>query len=453
MPFENKLLIKVGLTRIAIGFITFFVLYALLNQSTNPLSSYLASLIGGVFGIFIASYWIEKRLKYKLITLLFILAFVFRTLVGIGLYLYVTDPNYFEGKGKYKINNPEFSNNYDNALTAASSIRNDHIINPFKIFPPLKQVKDLVTNTWMGVFFATGNSKNVMDLSNFNSFHHVIAGIFIILIGILLNLDTKNTIIAGILTAWIPWSFPGSIIWRDSVGIAFILASFFFLLYAIQSNVFKRIIFFFISFVLAWSVRTIYGFLIIIAFPIIWYISKHGIKSWKLLSIILLFVILFSIIFSTIIENLFFFNYTGKVIQSIPDRILSFPLLITRGIFGPFPWHIRVDNIYVFFDYLYHVFQLMIFYLFIKKNRFKELTQHPLFILFLIFWISGIIAPGIHTAYLAIMLPLLLLISPLKQSQLSLYFIFFFLIFLIFNSLYFLGGFEGSGLILKSTGY
>lgn len=448
-------LIKKSLFSVLIGLIVYLVLYYLFNLPTDPpLASLIVSAISGLIGVLISIWWIF-RIR-RLYAVLIILAYISRIIVGVVLYVGIMDNDYFQGNGVYKNKNYEFSHNYFNAVKASKLIKQNHTILPSKVIPDYNVYKDRNIQTWMGIYLAIGNSKNAMDFAAFNSFHHIIAGIFIILLGFVFKLDVSNSIRAGTLVTWIPWAFPSSLLWRDSIGFAFVCIAIFLIFYS--SNMkwkIWQILFYVFSFFLASSVRTAYGLLILILIPVSLYYKYYRLEkiNWK---VALFFFIIFVVISSLMpyLESLFFFRYEETLVYKDPlKRIISFPLLVLRGLAGPFPWQYNYENSFVFFDYFYHVFQFSVMLLFLKYSKISSKIVNPVFLTFFLFWFLGTMAIGVHTAYLAVSLPFLILITPLRMIELSKYFIVILFIFIIVSLLYSISGFYGRGLIIKSTGY
>lgn len=451
---NRSILIKEGLIYSLLGLSTYLLLYMLLNQSTDTLTSLLVSTFSGLIGVIVAVIWLFKL--NKTYAIIIIIAYVARVLVGVVLYVGIIDDSYFRHNGVYKNQNYEFSNNYFNAISASKLIKEKKTILPSEVIPNFEIYKDSNIQTWMGIYYTIGNGKNAMDLAPFNSFHHILAGVFIILLGLISKLNITNSLKAGTLVAWIPWAFPSSLLWRDSIGFAFVCIAVFLIFYGSSSKWKVLAIFSYIlAFFLASTVRTSYGLIVLIIIVFAWYSKYFKPKNfnWKILLLLFTFYLIISTLMPYI-ENLFFFRYENTTVAQNPvQRLISFPLLFLRALAGPFPWKFGVENSYLFFDYFYHVLQFAIFIIVIKKYQLLRLIVSPIFITFFLFWFMGLMAIGVHTAYLAMGLPFLILITPIRTRELSKYFLLTLFVFILISFLYSISGFYGQGLIMNSTGY
>jgi hypothetical protein len=280
----------------------------LLNQSTDTLTSLLVSTFSGLIGVIVAVIWLFKL--NKTYAIIIIIAYVARVLVGVVLYVGIIDDSYFRHNGVYKNQNYEFSNNYFNAISASKLIKEKKTILPSEVIPDFEIYKDRNIQTWMGIYYTIGNGKNAMDLAPFNSFHHILAGVFIILLGLISKLNITNSLKAGTLVAWIPWAFPSSLLWRDSIGFAFVCIAVFLIFYGSSSKWKVLAIFSYIlAFFLASTVRTSYGLIVLIIIVFAWYSKYFKPKNfnWKILLLLFTFYLIISTLMPYI-ENLFFFR-------------------------------------------------------------------------------------------------------------------------------------------------
>ena len=142
------------------------------------------------------------------------------------------------------------------------------------------------------------------------------------------------------------------------------------------------------------------------------------------------------------------FGSGGDTIN-IGSRVITIPLLIIRGIAGPFPW-VDIDDL---FNYAFHVFQLAIFI--VIGSNYKNIRKNDgfLFLTAVFFLLIGILAVGVHTAYLAVAMPFLLPIAFSMKKNINLYICISLAFFIVFNILYLASGLHGNGILLGTTGY
>lgn len=432
-----------------LGIPAYFICYKILTFSNHPLITFIASLISGLVGIYISTLWL-KNSPFSKYRIYLHSAYILRCLIGIIFYLMVFDSTYFSGTGEYKNNNYEYYLTYDNAVHAAEEMRKYSVYLPSDIFPDDIFFKNRNIHTWMGLFLWSGNSFNSMDLAPFNAFHHILAGLVLSIICITLKFESKVAIWAGLLVAFIPWAFPASIMWRDSIGLFAVILSMYFLIKALQTNNFLYSFILFIpAYFLASSDRYIYGLLALLLF--IYFYQQKMFNSKKIDIVIICLIIVFLIVFSDFIQYAFLFLYDENIVSSILQKIVIVPLQLLRAIIGPFPW---TDDFwgYRMFDHLFHVFQLSMIIAFFINLRYIK-TNNYLIIFFLSFFSVAIFAEGVHTAYLAVSLPFLIPMSYTNSINFMKYTLVSLTVFVLLNLIYLISGLHGSGIILKTTGY
>lgn len=153
-----------------------------------------------------------------------------------------------------------------------------------------------------------------------------------------------------------------------------------------------------------------------------------------------------------------FFGEGVNLGLDIISRIYTLPLLIIRGIAGPFPWvNTDMDIIWVhrdaMFDYAFHVFQLAIFLIIASRWEYASNKDDFLFLTAILFWLTGIIAAGVHTAYIVVAMPFILPIAFELNKEIGLYIFTSLGLFIVFNVLYLSSGLHGSSVLIGVTGY
>jgi hypothetical protein len=438
------------------GIAIFFGLYALLSPGEDTLGTFLAAFFSGAIGVFFSSFWLRRYHWGKIAQTVIVLAYIARVLVGVDSYLSI-DPKYFQGDGSYPSNNWEYYQTYQSATKAADRLLQHGEWWPSQPFE-ISQDKNANIHTWMGYFLAAGKSRNALDLAPFNSFHHVVAGIIIIGLAITLGYSLGACLLAGIATAWIPWAFPASIMWRDSIGICWLVAAIALVVIGRKFGPIGRCALAIPAAFLASSVREVY-ILVVIASALYMYVrDTRGISSissrTKLATFILPIIIVTGLIFFMPSILSYAFERHETFLAGLGTRLASIPLLILRGIAGPFPWTEWSGNIELtsFYDYAFHVCQLAAFL--VLARNWRSVIQKVDVLLFsaVLLWVMGIIASGVHTAYLAVAMPFYLPAVFSTKDRLGVKLIISLAIFVGANAFFMLSGLHGSGLITNTTG-
>lgn len=436
-----------------LGTILFFCTYGILARGEGPFGSFIAASIGGAFGTWICSKWLKGIPSGQWARKVILVAYFARIVVGLGVYLPTQDPNYFSGSGDYVTQQREYYWTFDKALFAFENIKKYGDWNSRDVY--LVDIdKNANIHTWMGWFLVAGDSRHSLDLAPFNSFHHVVAGLLISGIALALRYPQSVSLLAGVTTAWIPWAFPATLMWRDSVGLGWTVLSFLILLTSARYGIWAILVGIVPSFFLVYSNREVYILVLFVALSASlksgW---SRGLVKWQILTgrLLLLLMLAFVVLFYVFSEDLVFHRYEG--FGFVLDRIFSLPLLFLRALAGPFPWFSSSFNYYTIFDYLYHVFQLAV--LLVIINRWRDcLKNFDLLVLSgACFWLFALVAHGVHTAYLAVAIPFLLPMVFSSCQNFKKYLLMSFLIFCFLNTLYLLSGLHGSGFIMKATGY
>jgi len=442
-----------------LGTALFFTLYALLARDQNPTGTLIAAYISGLVGVLVSSLWLRNLSGFGMFLLAIMTAYSMRVLVGVFLCLQVYNPNYLDGDGKYLNKNWEFRWTYQNVMVAADSVLHKGEWRPSKIYPTYED-KNAYIHAWMGYFMAAGDSRNSLDLGPFNAFHHVIAGILVVSLALACGYPLKVAFQSGVLVSWIPWAFASSIMWRDSVGLAWVVLAVVLLCLGRELGLIASLLSAIPAAFLAWADRSPYllAVVLITGLSIVYDQQKSLQSTWtKLPRLIIVSILLFVGVY-LLWHNIasVAFERHAKIVtdRNMSFRLMTSPLLVLRALAGPFPWFVgsKYDP-YVLFDYLFHVFQFAIFLIYIRKWRSIMSNINILTYSAAIFWFFGFIAGGVHTAYLVVATPFVL--PPVLNTGATLwkYVLLSALFFAAANVLYVSVGLVGSGLVLGTTGY
>ena len=445
------------------GTVLFFSLYALMSrQVDSPLWTLISAFLAGGVGVYTATLCFRKLPGYRVAQIAILGSYALRVLLGIIIYLCVTDSGYFGGNGVYPYSTEyrEFHWTYTQCMYAASILTGDTGFRT-KYFIPMKEDKNANIHMYMGAFMAAGGSRHALDLTPLNSFHHVVAGILIAGLALACGYSPRVSLLSGAVAAWIPWAFAASLMWRDSIGLAWVVMAVVLLCLGKEFGLFGSLFSVIPAGFLAWSDRTPYLLaVVIIALLSILFDQQKKVASGylKLVRLVIVLMLLAPLVLT--LKHSIFSASLGKYVHSqasgsfLSLRLLVFPLLILRALAGPFPWFFtEVFDLYTLFDYAFHVFQLAILIIFVLNWRAVIAHTNILTYSALVFGGLAVMAGGVHTAYLAVAAPFCIPLAINTEYKLWKFLVFAALIFTVFNFLYYLTDLQGSHWILDITGY
>lgn len=459
-----------------LGTVLFFFLFWALPKGDSPLGSFNAAFLAGGIGLVVSSVSLRRVQGYRLFLVLLLAAYLLRVLVGVYFYQKVVDPDYFEGNGKFRATseNWEYQWTYLHAADVAKIIASNGL-NLSGLLDPdgadsgnealrhsdtfnAKLDKNAYIHTWMGSFLAAGGSRNALDLAPFNAFHHCFAAILVVACALACRFTVTAAVRGGTLVAWVPWGFAASIMWRDSVGFAWVTLAVTILCLGRRGGIAGTLLAFIPAAFLAWADRLPYltAIAVIAALSVIYDQQEgDGSRSGKLVKAVVAVAVvaLIAYRFGTHIQESSLGGYE-KQTSGLGHRILFFPLLVLRGVVGPFPWFVGARfNLYVLCDYLFHVLQLAVIFKLVRNLR--EITGRLNMMSYatVVFWASGCLALGVHTAYLAVAFPFLAPNAFEGKGKLRYYLPLSLVLFAIVNLTYVTLGLSGSGLVTGTTGY
>ena len=441
-----------------LGTVLYFCVYGLLARGGAPFQTFLASSIGGAAGVWCCSYWMKKIPRSKWVRVSILCAYLARIVVGVIIYLVQLDHNYFDGDGAFIGQSAEYEWTYDKAVIAANLVEDNKDLLVTREVYAVDNDKDASIHTWMGWLFVAGKSRHALDLAPFNSFHHAITGLIICSLALALGYSVRSAQLAGVITAWIPWAFPASLMWRDSVGLAWVAFAVLMLVMGLKNGWITYGLVVLPAGFLAYSVREIYVIVTLtVLLGAILGDKTSVLRKSKLLTR-LFYIFALGLLIASIAKLAgggVFYRYVGygNDIFSLPVRLLKSPLLLIRALIGPFPWLSGNFDLFCLFDYSFHVFQTSLLFSFIERRKVKRFRLDALVVTGLAMWIIGVMATGVHTAYIAIAIPFLLPAILEVRSNILKWLGISFILFLLLNTVYVLLGLQGSGIIMKATGY
>lgn len=438
------------------GTAVFFLLYGLTAPGLNPSGTLAAASLSGLCGVIVCSLPFRCYRNFRILLLLLVAAYVLRLLVGIWVYLDEKDGDYFSGNGSYQYHalDHEFYWTYKHATQAADILSRES--GKVSVISR-RDDKNLNIHLWMGSFLAVGGSRHALDLAPFNAFHHLFAGILMISLALACGYPLRIAFLSGALTAWIPWAFAASVMWRDSVGFAWMVLSVAIICLGRELPFVAGLLVAMPAAYLAWSDRSPYflAAILITLLSVLWdrpNLLPEG--PWKLAKRIFTATLL-AVGVLLLWHYISAVSFEGHELQasgeSLSHRLLVSPLLVLRALAGPFPWFFEENSGLRLFDYLFHVMQLGVFL--ICVTNFRRIGFNLLTYSAAIFWTLGFMGGGVHTAYLAVAYPFVLPSVLNTGASLPRYLLISGALFVVANTAYILSGLSGSGLIMNLTGY
>jgi hypothetical protein len=434
----------------------FFMLYAALAWGTSVTSTFIASSISGAVATVVATLWLRLLSGGKAVQTAIVLAYVARLAVGVAL----DGPTNYYGDGGYAAENPEYTWTYEMAIKFADCISHYGVFSPYGL-SYWQEDKNAGIHAWMGCFFAVGRSRNALDLACFNAFHHALAGSLMAAVALGLAYSKRASFLSGAVTAWIPWAFPATIMWRDSVGFCWLVLAVLLLVYGRHVGVLARLALMFPAALLAYCDRDPYVIVMAAAaiVPVkLWdYENERSLQkvgSYLMYACGTAVLVSFAVLYPSAYQ-LVFERHPLYIQEPGMQRALVLPLLVLRGVAGPFPW-IQMDGTYDFdhlFDHAYHVFQLALFFTVVRHIREILRNLNVLLLVASSLWLIAIMASGVHTAYIAIAVPFAFPAIFEAERRFGWQIVISVGIFIIANLLYVAIGLHGAGAVLNRTGY
>lgn len=441
------------------GFAVLFGTVMLFQTNGIPLYTFWVSTAAGLSAIAVSGLWLLRYSQGSVIYVLVLSSYLVRILFGIYVYNEL-DPGYFEGDGSYKWGHNELELSFNAVrIVYYAMASNDGFTLAFA--PTVLNEgdsKNPIIHWWMGSYLAISGSANAMDLSAFNAFHMLIAALGIIALSLNLGYSRRAAFLAGIVTAWYPFSFISSLLWRDGVGFAFVVVA----LVLARKFKFRRPStwpLFAGAIFLSFFHRTVYPVVIVLAHFLSVQSSTQGNSQGNrsaTKTVYWFLGIIISLVGSRLFSDYLFLYYSNFSVAAVLERIIFLPILFVRAILGPFPWFNDITPMMYWsriFDYALHVLQFAV--LLCIAQHYRRFFRAPdiSIIAFLLFFGTSMLAPGIHTAYLSVGLPFALARIFSLTRNFSMYFFLSFFLFMAFNALFYVLGFSGEGFSQSLTGY
>ncbi|MEN9635909.1 MAG: hypothetical protein RL077_4313 [Verrucomicrobiota bacterium] len=402
---------------IAASLFTYLAFNFAINSGENVNRSFLLAITGGLLALVpLMGSEAGRVLGTGKLGLFLLIVYVFKTIASVTHFLFYIQPDYFDG-------NAEFSYFWDYMWLDQSLTFVADTWHVGGLFSPIgadywQENKNAGLLAFMSLsYYFTGNYP--LSIVPWNVLFTIYSAVLISDITKKLGGGGREVSLAIWIAALFPFSFIGSLMWRDTTGQFLIVLG----AYLIVLTRFRLIYWLLLvpaGAFLAYLHREPY-LMVFIAAPAAFVLNevrktKYAFALAPIIGVLLLVsipMVLRGVSFSL-------FRYTeaggGAIDQMLsPARLIGLPFRCIRAILGPFPWtqyFKQVDGYaYQPFDYLQSVLNLAMLMcavpiawrLWKMKHEFEICT-----LLALLFFLMGVLSGGVHTSYISVGLILLI---------------------------------------------
>jgi len=411
-----------------------FLCFIIFQNKSTPLSSFIWSSIAFLFITVFSTIILFKNTKW---VWFFVLAYVFKILIGILHYLYFIDPNYFQ-TGIYSPVNPEYAAVYDYIINSAHD-KLTHGILYFRYHPggvTHQEILSFISIPFM--FFGD----YAMTIAPINAFSSLLISMNVILLSrFKFQYSSKSVKPIALLTAYFPMTLISSLLYRDIVGLA--LMSVGLILVLFSKRPITQYVMLIIACYLFYLQRTVYPLILLMAFIINAVINRnYKSKGWNLfykVATVIVSIVVVSFVFAYAnIEA-----YHDLAARGLDFNIILFPIRMIVGLIGPFPWaqFLLYETIpavaYQLQDYLQGALNITIFVaiIFNWRKYFKKGSLNLLNLTGVWLIITGIMTPYMHMTYIAkgFMFLIPILFAQIRLSEFRKRYLYSFLAILFLN--------------------
>ena len=428
---------------------------AIFGPNLDPHNSILVTTMAGFFSIcvFYAAglRWYFNKSALKLL----LIAYVLRLLVGVVHYLTIMDPNYFENPGFFS-----YLWDFKWMHESLSFVSNWWHLDGF--FSPLpdwyfQATKNAYLNMYSGLLYYF-SGVNALNIAPWNSLHNIYTAGLIGMLALQEGGTRKQALFAMTLAAFQPFGFISSLMWRDSVGQSFLVLGVY-LLVTYRRRIILCTLLLPVAAFLTYTYREPYLMVILTGTIAMWLIQRQFSVAKKLSIMAAVVTVtlagqLFSILWNIGIEQR---SLSGEISS---QKFIYLPLRALRAVMGPFPWWQIFDRPdgyeYMPADLAQAVFNVAVMVIIIPEcwRQWKRRRSiDPPLLFGMLFWIGGIVATGVHMAYVSAGIVLLLPIACKGRISWPRAFLFSGSFFFVTNLVYWLTGIYRTGSIMGITGY
>jgi hypothetical protein len=402
---------------IAASLFTYLAFNFAVNSGEQVISSFLLAFMGGLLALVpLMMSETGRVLGTGKFGLFLLLVYAFKMLASVAHFLFYIQPDYFNG-------NSEFSYFWDFVWLDQSLTFVADTWHVGGLFSPIgaeywQENKNAGLLAFMSLsYYVTGNY--ALSIVPWNVLFTIYSAVLISDITGKLGGGSRDVTLALWIAALFPFSFIGSLMWRDTTGQFLIVLG----AYAIVLTRFRLeswILLVPAGAFLAYLHREPYLVVFFAAAAVFLLNEVRKTKYAFALAPIIGVLLLASIPMISKMVSFSFFRYTeaegGAIDQMLtPARLIGLPFRCVRAILGPFPWtqyFKQVDGYaYQPFDYLQSVLNLAMltcavpiaWRLWKMKNELEICT-----LLALVFFSMGLLSGGVHSSYISVGLILLI---------------------------------------------
>ncbi|MBM4026927.1 MAG: hypothetical protein FJ280_16230 [Planctomycetes bacterium] len=387
--------------------------------------------------------------------LILVSAYLLRCGIGIGHYLYFFTPNYFDDPSFFAYL-WDYQWMHESMILVHDTWLRQGFLTPLpESFWELSKNATLMAYNGL-LYYLTGI--NTLNLAPWNSLHSMYTAAIVGMLALKLGCRRDQAVIALALAAFQPFGMISSTFARDFVGQSWVALAVLLVIATAHRPTLWAVVLPAAGF-LAYCQRQPYLAIIIVGTVLTWLFGRRQQRSnalylWAVLIAIGAFVAREGLL------GLAFARFEGVGAYGV-QRLFVLPFLMLRGIMGPFPWSQVFDDVpgweFMPVDFLQHVLNLavMVCALPVAYRLWRQdLRMDAGFIFWVMFWMSGVIATGVHSGYVSIgMVFLYPLAAQAGHAKLRSALLVSILFFGACNSLYWLAGLKGSKIIMSITGY
>ena len=422
------------------------VFYLVLSPSGNSTGNLLSLLIASFAGAVSIIYTIlllapSQKYKVLIITLGF---YLIKLGVGVFVYIFFIDTTYFSSNADSLNWIWEFGWMHD-SLILVSDMWNEKYPLYVSDYFVLVNKNAYMFQLYGGLYYFGGT--HLLNIAPYNALFMFLSSMLIYILTLSIWGNHKYALAALVISSLQPMHLISSSFDRHSVGLFLVLLAF--LLITITSR--RMLINIFLMFTAAAMAGLMRKPYFIIPITVFIY-NTVGIRLTQrnILKLILIIGVALLVLY---FSNFFDYIYSRIIDRGLDEKIIQFPKLFIRSLFGVFPWNQIFDPVpgrAFIFQYMlqapYNITMIYFSFIFFLTHKVSRNVK-SIFLYVMLFFLSGVIADENHIDYLSMSIPLLAIVVSRYSiaSVLTIYFCCI-CVFIIGSALYTISGLYGAGL-------
>jgi hypothetical protein len=445
--YDNKSKIYRQLFILLSSIFVFYIVLSPSETSTGNLLSLLIASFAGVVSIIYTILLLSLPQKYKVLTIT--LGFYLIKLgIGVFVYIFFIDTTYLS----LNTDSLDYIWEYEwmhNSLTLISNAWNENYPLYVSDYFVLVNKNAYMFQLYGGLYYFGGT--HVLNIAPYNALFMFLSSMLIYILTLSIWGNPKYALAALVIASLQPIHLISSSFDRHSVGLFLVLLAFF-LITITSRRMLINIFLMFSAGAIAALMRKPYFIIPIIVF--IYNAVGIRLTQRNILKLILIIggtlLVLYFSYFDYIYSR---FVGVGEVYPGIADKVVQFPKLFIKSLFGVFPW----NQIFgpnpsreMLFQYMlqapYNITMLCFSFIFLLTHKVARNVK-SVFLYVILFFLSGVIAEENHIDYVSMSIPLLAIIVS-RYSLVSVLTMYgsWICIFIIGSVVYTMLGFYGAGL-------